>query len=200
MATWGVHSFENDDAKEWAAAYREMGLFVAKSTMEVALGDVKNAALRADVAARAVAAVEAVAFALGRGSAEASEAFNGAPLADKDEAQALIPMAEDVLTAITSGSELNMKWTEAAPGEHAKWIASVAELQARVTGDTAAEPAPEPLGRSEPGRARPQAAVDDPVQDIRTAIAQLSDEVQVLREEMHAGLVELAKQIGVRGQ
>ena len=95
MDTWGVDSFENDDAKEWAQAYREMGLFVAKSTMEVALGDFQaGGGVSADVARRAIAAVEAVGFAVGRGSpAKRRRLLPAAPAADPGEAEALVPMA-----------------------------------------------------------------------------------------------------------
>ncbi len=201
MGTWGVHSFENDDARAWAQAYREMGLFVAKSTLEVAIGDFKGGGLQADVAARAVAAVEAVAFVLGRGSKEAEAAFAGAPQANATEAEALVPLAEEALAAVTGGSGLNAYWTEAAPGDHGKWVAAIAALQARVTGEisvAAAEPSVQP--RAEQGTQAPASASDDAVADIREVLAELTSEVQSLRREMHEGLVELARQIGGRGQ
>ena len=197
MGTWGPDSFENDDAKEWAAAYREMGIFVAKSTMEVALGDFKTGGLRADVAARAVAAVEAVAFALGRGSSAAAEAFAGAPDADRAEAEALIPMTEEVLAAVSGGSELSMQWTEAGSGELGKWTAAMADLQARVSGAVAA-PSGAPVADA-PAQA---AATSQPPlntadqAELLAAIQQLGEELQIVRKEMRAGMTELAKRIG----
>ena len=199
MEPWGVHSFENDDAREWANAYREMGLFVAKSTMEVALGDFKNSGLQADVAARAVAAVEAIAYALGRGSEEAVNAFSGAPVADPAEAEALIPMAEEVLKAVTGGSGLNAIWKEAAGSDHANWLGAIADLQARLIGVEAPRVEEEPVRATRPASSSgPQS--DDPLNDIQQALAQLSQELQAVRAEMREGLVELARQIGGRGQ
>lgn len=199
MAIWGVHSFENDDARAWANAYREMGLFVAKSTIEVALGDFKNSGLQADVAARAVAAAEAIAFALGRGSAEAAEVFAGAPAADPTQAENLIPLAEEGLAAVTGGSGLNAYWTEEASASHGQWIAAIEDLQARLRGKANAAPEAAPAGndKADPSSTVPQ---DDPISDIREAIDQLSNELQIVRREMREGLVELARQIGGRGQ
>ena len=194
MGTWGPDSFENDDAKEWAAAYREMGIFVAKSTMEVALGDFKNGALRADVACRAVAAVEAVAFALGRGSTGAAEVFAGAPEADRAEAEALLAMTEDVLAAVSGGSELSILWTEAGPGEQAKWTAAMADLQARVSG-VSAEPVVAPEAPQTAAAAQPVQSGADQA-ELLAAIEQLGAELQVVRKEMRAGMTELAKRIG----
>lgn len=196
MATWGVHSFENDDAKEWAAAYREMGLFVAKSTMEVALGDFKNGALQADVAARAVAAVEAVAFALGRGTPDAAEAFQGAPVADATEAQGLVPLAEDTLAAVTGGSELGVIWSESGP-DHENWLASLSDLQARVTGDALAT-VPDPVAEAQISTLEQPAPREAAPDDVHATIRKLTREVQALREEMHSGLAEIAKMIGAR--
>ncbi len=197
MGTWGPDSFENDDAKEWAAAYREMGIFVAKSTMEVALGDFKTGGLRANVACRAVAAVEAVAFALGRGSADAADAFAGAPDANLAEAEALLPMTEEVLAAVTGGSELSIQWSEAGSGEHAKWTAAMADLQARVSG-VAAAPAHAASVDEAPAQAAPShsAPSDADPAEVLAAIQQLGDELQVVRKEMRAGMTELAKRIG----
>ena len=65
MGTWGVHSFENDDAMEWAAAYRERGMPVVSGTLEVALQDFDDDKLTVDIACRALAAIEAVAMVLG---------------------------------------------------------------------------------------------------------------------------------------
>ena len=199
MATWGVHSFENDDARAWCQAYREMGLFVAKSTIEVALGDFKNSGLQADVAARAVAAVEAIAFALGRGSDDAVQAFSGAPAADPAEAEALIPLAEEALKAVAGGSGLNAYWKETSGGDHGQWLGAIADLQARVIGSEAPRAEEAPVQAARPDRT-PRPPSDDPMKDIQQALAQLSAELQAVRAEMREGLVELARQIGGRGQ
>ncbi len=195
MATWGVHSFENDDAVEWAAAYRENGLAVAGSTLTVALGDAENANLRADIATRAIAAVEAVGFALGRGSEKARELFEGAPAADPGQAGALVEKCDLFLTVVSAGSELSELWKNAAPGEHEKWLASLEALRARVVSApaqaapaaTAPSPAREPL--VEPSVVAGDAELDD----IRMMISALSADIDALREEMNQNFRKLAR-------
>lgn len=193
METWGVDSFENDDAKSWVAAYRDMGLFVAKSTMEVALGDFEaSGGVSADVARRAIVAAEAVGFAIGRGSPAAQTAFADAPVADVGEAKALVPMVEDVLNAVLSGSELAMIWGETA--ENDAWCASVKALKARVAG------AAEAAEASAPAAAVPAAPAAAPLDDmndadLRALVLQLSSELQIMRKEMHDGMNGLARMI-----
>ncbi len=197
MASWGVDSFENDDAVEWAAAYRENGLAVAGSTLQVALGDAENANLRADIATRAIAAVEAVGFALGRGSADANKLFEGAPAADPAQAAALVEKCDQFLTVVAAESELNEIWKNAAPGEHEKWLAALETLRARLAGAsarparvaTAPSPAGEPL-------VEPSVVADDAeLDDIRMMISSLSADIDALREEMNQNFRKLARYI-----
>ncbi len=203
MEPWGVHSFENEDAKEWCQAYREMGLPVAGSTLDVALGDSQQANLSASIACRAVAAIEAVAYALGRGSPEAMDAFRGAPQADPKNAAALIEKGNEAISAITGGSGLSAYWKETRPGNHDAWIASMNALQARLNGgEEVAEEAPEEV--SEP-RARARAPEPQPVStdvslqnqldDIRNAISGLESDIEVMRQEIREGMIEIAKRI-----
>ena len=192
MGTWGVHSFENDDAREWSEAYREMGLAVAKSTIEVALGDHANNGLTADVACRAVAAVEAVALATGHGSQAAVEAFQGAPEADRSAAAELVPICNDVISAITAGSQLDTMWRDVSLEDHGKWVASLDELRARVNG-AAAVPVAEPADQPAPVA---EVAPDVSQDDLRLAIVELSLEMQAMRQEMHDNFLRLAKRIG----
>ena len=202
MEPWGVHSFENEDAREWCQAYREMGLPVASSTLDVALGDFQHASLSAGIACRAVAAVEAVAFALGRGSPEAIEAFRGAPDANPKDANALIEKCNAAILAVTSGSGLSAYWKEAQPGDHEAWIASMNALQARLTGDASdAEQAVDVTGPQASARApMPQSAgvevsLQEQLADLRNAISGLEADVQAMRQEMREGLIELARHI-----
>ncbi len=194
MGTWGVHSFENDDAKEWCQAYREMGLPVAGSTLDVALGDFSNGALSAGIAARAIAAIEAVAFALGRGSAEAHQAFQGAPEADADAAEALIEKCDSAIMAITGGSELATLWKDSDPGNHEAWIASLTDLRTRVNGAaTTTESVEEP--RAAPAETAADVSLQDQLIDIRNAISGLEADIEVMRQEMREGMIQLAKRI-----
>ena len=206
MEPWGVHSFENEDAKEWCQAYREMGLPVAGSTLDVALGDFQQANLSASIACRAVAAIEAVAYALGRGSPEAMDAFRGAPEADPKDATALIEKCNEAVGAITGGSGLSAYWKETRPGDHDAWLASMNALQARVNGGAAQaaetpDQASEPQARvraPEPQPASVDASLQDQLNDLRNAIGGLESDLEVLRQEMREGLVELAKHLSRR--
>ncbi len=192
MGTWGVHSFENDDAVEWAAAYREMGLPVAQSTIQIALSDHSNNGLTAELACRAIAAVEAVAFALGRGSAEAEKGFSGGPAADVAAAEALIPECENVILAITGGSALKELWTEVGAAEHQDWQASLSDLRARLRGAAQVEQAkPE----AKPGESAGAAPRNSELENIRMAIVELSAELQAMRQESAQNFRRLAKRI-----
>lgn len=195
MGTWGVHSFENDVAQEWAAAYREMGLSVAKSTIEIALADHANNALTADLSCRAVAAVEAVACALGRGSPEAHKEFSGAPEADATLAEALISEGDALISAVTDGSELNVLWREAGAGEYENWVSSLTELRARLNG---APSAPAPEASAETVEAAVNLPTDSSLDDLRKAISELSADMQVMRKEMSDNFRRLAKRIEAR--
>ncbi len=195
MGTWGVHSFDNDDAKEWAAAYREMGLAVAKSTIDVALGDLRNGGLPADLASRAIAAAEAVAYALGRGSPAGIEAFAGAPVADVGAAQDLIENADAAVTAISEASELKVLWTEANQFED--WLAVMEDLQQRLIGDAinnVQDVREAPVGTA------PPAAETSQNDDVLAAISKLSADVQLLRQETAENILRLAELIEARDQ
>jgi len=194
MGTWGPHSFDNDDAKDWCQAYREMGLPVAASTLQVALGDVENAGLNADIACRAIAAVEAVCFALGRGSPDAIEAFQGAPEADAERAQELVSNCNYVIMAITGGSELAELWKDAGLDEHDRWIAALTDLRTRVNGE-AAEEVNAPSASPTPLASGVDVSVQDQLVDIRNAIGGLEHDIEVLRQEMREGLMAIAKHV-----
>lgn len=203
MGISGVHSFENDDAREWCQAYREMGLPVAGSTIDVALGDFSQDNLSAGIACRAVAAVEAVAFALGRGSAEAEAAFGGAPDADPNAARALVAKCNDAIAAITGASGLAAFWKENRPADHGAWLASMHALQARLNGGDTAAPveevsevrAPAPAQAPETSHAPVDADLQDQLADIRNAIGRIEADLEVMRQEVREGLIEIARRV-----
>ena len=187
MGTWGVHSFENDDAVEWAAAYREMGLSVAASTLRVAIEDHVNGTLTADIAARGVAAAEAVAYELGRGSAEAQRLFASAPASSRDAAEALVSTAEEFIMCATGGSELAALWKEADWDDHRAWLASLTDLRSRLQGEVQ----PAPVVAEAPA----SVISEDMIEDLRKAIGGLSYDIQVLRQEMEENFSRLAARI-----
>ena len=190
MGTWGVHSFDNDDAVEWAGSYRSMGLSLAGSTIQVAREDIADGNLTADIATRAIAAAEAVALALGRGSDEAKRLLDGAPEADPEKARALVPACDDLVAAIGSASELGGLWKRAGGGQHDQWIAALDDLRARLSGKARAA-APAPASVSAPVAA----GSDEPAEDLHGLVAALSGEVAALRREMAEGFEKLARRM-----
>lgn len=192
MAVRGTGSFDNDDAVEWATAYCEMGFSLAGSTIQIALEDFSNNRLSASIAARAIAAVEAVAFTLGRGSPEAQRMFKTATPADPAAAEALIEEAKDLLSAVAKASELSTRWADVGASEHAAWIGSLSALQDRVTG--APKPAPAPTApRAAP--AAPSAAPPVQTDDVAEAIITLSRDIEALRRDMNQNFANLARRI-----
>lgn len=196
----GVNSFDNHDAREWTAAYRDVGLAVAKSTIEVALGDKQNGGgLSIDLACRAVAAVEAVAFALGRGSEDGNQLFAGAPAAEAGMAESLIEDCNAMLDAIEEGSGLEVYWSETKPAQFEAWTAAVGDLRGRINGGApvVAEPelaASEPLAKAQPVASAPE-GVQAQLDEMRMALHELTDEVQQMRDEMNRKMLRLAELI-----
>ncbi|MDJ1007176.1 MAG: DUF4259 domain-containing protein [Paracoccaceae bacterium] len=191
MATWGVHSFENDDAVEWAAAYREMGFDLAASTIRIALEDFSNNRLSASIGTRAIAAVEAVAQALGRGSEAAAVAFDGAPAPDPAKAEALVAEANELVMAVTGASELAQLWKEADPEHREAWMGSLTDLRRRLNGAPAAAPAPSPETAAPPAAASADVTLDD----IRKAIGGLARDIEALRRETAENFDRLARRL-----
>ena len=163
-------------AVEWAGAYREMGLAVAASTLEVALGDLEGGNIDEDIGARGLAAAEAVAFALGRGSERASELFGGAPEADRELAGALSENAIRLINAIGGGDELP---------------APLADLQARLSGAVVERPAAAaaPVEAAPLQDARPAPASGDVAAELQA----LRAEVEGLRKQMNRNFARLAQ-------
>lgn len=199
MATWGVHSFDNDDAVQWAAAYCDMGLPVAKSTLEIALSDHSNNGLTVDLACRALAACEAVAFALGRGSPESQRLLAAGPVADIAAAEALVSECTAMVAAIADGSVLKDFWVGAGTEDHKKWDASLADLRARITGgQSAAHPGASQAASESSGSGDP--SIHTQLESIQAAVAALSTELEIVRLENEELFLRLAKQIEGRGQ
>lgn len=202
MTIRGVHSFDNDDAVQWAQAYCEMGFDVASSTIRIALEDFSNNRLSASIAARGVAAVEALAFALGRGSPDAQRYFKSAPPADPEAAAELVDEAGELLGAIAKASELSTYWAEAGPAEHAEWVKSIEGLKSRVLGSARA-PEPAPAAASVAPVAAPSPTSAAEVEDIDAlaeAILMLSRDIEGLRAEMNDGFARIERRLAGLGR
>ncbi len=188
MAVRGVHSFDNDDAVQWAQAYCDMGFDVASSTISIALEDFSNNRLTASIASRGIAAVEAVAFALGRGSPEAQRYFKTAPAADPAQADLVVEGASDLLNAVKTASELATFWKDAGADQHAAWTRSIDALQTRLSGTPPAKIA-EVVPSAAPAIEQPSPSDASVIEAVRA----LSADVEALRKEMHENFARLAK-------
>ena len=76
-------------------------------------------------------------------------------------------------------------------GPSGKWIASLTELRSRVNGEGDADAAP-----ANPDPAAAQGITNE---DLRLAIAELSADLQVMRQENAENIARLAKIIEARG-
>ena len=177
MTTLAADTFSNDSAVEWAAAYREMGLGVAASTLDVALGDLQNGDLSEDIAARGLAAAEAVAFALGRGSDRAAEVFAGAPEADQGAAEALVENATRLIEAMAGGSDLPAGLAALADRLHRP------AMESASTPDIDATPE------------RPRPAVAPTPHDAPGELQAIRDDIEALRKQMNRNFARLAQMI-----
>ena len=127
MGAWGLGSFENDTALDWAGDLMETrGLSVLKKALDIAPGQ----SLDADEGSEAIAAAEIVAALIGRGRGELPEGVAEwmATLAPA-EAQALRGHALQALDAVLSEeSELRELWAETEDFE--AWKGDVEALKA----------------------------------------------------------------------
>ncbi len=198
MSVRGTGSFDNDDAVQWAQAYCEMGFDVAASTVAIALEDFSNNRLSKSIAARGVAAVEAIAFVLGRGSAEAQRMFKTAPTVDPSLAENLIDEAGDLLSAIAKASELSQSWADVGAAEHAAWVGGLEALRARLAGTVSTPEPAQAQPAAKPAAPAPQVAASR--DEVAHAILALSRDVERLRQEMNDNFAALARRIGGPGQ
>ena len=190
MNTWGVHSFENDCAVDWAAGFKSEGLPIAVDTMRFVASQQANGLMDADQAARGVAAVEAVAYTLDRGSKEANDALKGAPKVPLPDPGALLEECGRLLNAIAAeGSPLRTHWETTAAADLDEWLASIQDLRGRLAGNVAAAPVLEP----QPITAAPEPAPN--ADELRLAIDGLQFEIETLREEMNDQFDRLSKKL-----
>ena len=141
MGAWGVGNFQNDDAMDLAADVEETGW----SGVTAALNSVARADhAKAGDAARALAAAELVAKALGHPAANLPEIeLDATPPLDK-LAQSK-DLALSVVASVRERSELAQVWDEA--GEAESWRTELDGLEERLSGEPV-------MGPPRPKRAR----------------------------------------------
>jgi hypothetical protein len=131
MGTWGVGSFENDDALDWVA-----GLVDSDGPEEITEAF-------APLLATGGGYLEATDCSIGLAAAEVVAALNGRPGGDlPDEAKEwagerlgaasreLVSNARQVIAAVTMSSELKELWEES--DDYAAWQERVADLSRRL--------------------------------------------------------------------
>lgn len=181
MGTWGVHSFDNDVAMDWATEAALGGRDALAAALEAVLGADE---LDADLVAQGLAAAEVVASTLGRPH-DAEAARIAANLrASHAEARALAEAAGHVIMRATgTGSELRQLWEDAGPDEFDAWIASLTSLRARLSGEEA-------------GTAQPAPPVEvDLAEALVLEVRGLKADVAVLRQEIADGLRQIRRDI-----
>jgi hypothetical protein len=135
MGAWGVDSFGNDDAADWAWTLDDSSdLAIVEATLASADVDAEHN-LDASVASMAIAAAEAVARLRGAGgeqSAYSESVDNWVKRIGKPPAPSVVERAIRILDRIAgSNSELRELWEESE--EFVAWSAAIQELRARLT-------------------------------------------------------------------
>lgn len=132
MGTWGPHSFDNDAAADWLAAFRETGAEAAVRALEAVMGDGGE---DADVAAEALAASEVVAIVLGQprpGEAPAMLEAVEPHAAALRATDGLADLARQAVgAALNPTGELYELWVEDAEAG-GTWMQSVGDLLLRL--------------------------------------------------------------------
>lgn len=129
MGTWGVGSFENDDAADWVWELAEADAALLSSVLSQVLQN--TGYLEAPDCARAVAAAEVVAALSNRPATnlpeEVSEFVRRIGAAPNPE---LVSSARAAMARIRSSSELQELWK--LSDHNAEWLQSIADLESRL--------------------------------------------------------------------
>jgi hypothetical protein len=134
MGSWGIGSFENDDALDWAAELEESRgtKLVKKALREVV--DAGDGYLDADAAARGIAAAEVVAGLNDAPGDDLPEEVENWIEEQRDRTSVdLSPLALEVVERVKTKSELFDLWKEKP--ESKDWLGVLAKLEERLRGD-----------------------------------------------------------------
>lgn len=134
MGAWGVDSFGNDDAADWAAGLDESrDLRLVEETLARAVVDDEEY-LEAPTASEAVAAAEAVARLRGAGGERSSYSASVDRWVERvatPPSEAMVQLALRALDRIVApNSELRELWEES--DAFADWTAAIRELRGRL--------------------------------------------------------------------
>jgi hypothetical protein len=150
VGAWGEKTFENDAAMDWLVELEEQGVPALRTILSDVAQTAEDEYLDVDDGARAMAAGEMVAAALGQGRDRVptrSHAWldvNASAITERDLAMA----RRAVRRILTANSELRELWDDSDP--NTKWQAGVRVLLTRLGGEpTALSPSPESATRDD---------------------------------------------------
>jgi hypothetical protein len=187
MGTWGVNSFDNDAARDWAAEAAPGGREALSAVIE-AVFDADR--LDADLVTRGIAAAEVVAALMGRPESAETARIAGTFGLAPDDALALKESAGHVVyRAVGEGTELRQLWEDAGPDEFDAWLHSLRSLLTRLAGADEAAPGPE-----KPATPRPSDS-PDLSEAILLEVRGLRADIAVLRMDLADGLKQIRRDI-----
>lgn len=187
MGTWGIHSFENDCALDWVdTKLAKQGEAAISAAMQAVLDAKTEDSLDADTAQIGLAAVAALAAAMGRGRVQEKEALRDLPKIDTTTVEDLVSQANYVIMSVTGGSDLRDLWEEADWEERDAWISALTDLRSRVNGEIKAATS---------DTSAPDVAAELSLEDIRLAINGLESRIEEVRHEVIEGLARIARKV-----
>lgn len=129
MGTWGLGSFENDVAQDWAADLLDIGEELIPEAFD-RVKEFQDDYLEAELCSFALAAAEVVAALNGKPGSdlpqEISDWVQGRPAPTAE----LLASARNAVSAITRDSELRENFTDS--GELEEWEPRIADLSRRL--------------------------------------------------------------------
>jgi hypothetical protein len=131
MGAWGVESFANDDALDWAAELEEADGHARMRAALEAVTEAEGEYLEAPQCSAALAAAEVVAALRGRPAADLPENVAAWVAAHRGAAdEGLADLARRAVESVEARSELRELWEES--DDFAAWRADLAALRARL--------------------------------------------------------------------
>jgi hypothetical protein len=131
MGTWGLQSFENDEAMDWVWELNDSEEFAAIEDAFEAVTDEAEDYLEAMPCSIAVAAAEVVAALHGRPSPHLPPGVSSWIKGKPSPGAALLAQAKQAVTTVAAESELQELWAES--GHLDEWLAIVRDLEERLT-------------------------------------------------------------------
>ncbi|QHQ34624.1 DUF4259 domain-containing protein [Algicella marina] len=140
MGAWGTGVFENDDAADWLDEFASDGADKVSEAFDAVIEAARTGSIDSMDASFAMAAAEAVAYAVGTPDPDLDDEVVEAFDARKDEVAALEGIADraiaalDLIVSDPERSELLELWEDADEDDAEAFRETVADLRRRVDG------------------------------------------------------------------